>query len=81
LARVLESLCGSAGVRQPFNVPRGVELTVRTAGGKRWIFLLNHTSDTQTIGNSKNFTDLLTRESMTGKINLGAYAVRIMQEA
>jgi beta-galactosidase len=80
LARVLQSLSSSAGVRLPFNVPRGVELTVRTAGGKQWTFLLNHTSGAQTVDNSRKCTDLLTRESISGRVNLGAYAVRVLQQ-
>lgn len=81
LSRVLQSLAGSAGVQQPIEVPRGVELTVRTSGGKQWIFLLNHTSDMQTVGIPKNFTDVLTREALTGKVSLSAYGVRILQVA
>jgi beta-galactosidase len=79
LSRVLPSLAGSAGVQQPLDVPRGVELTVRTAGGKQWIFLLNHTPDAQTVGISKNFTDVLTMETLNGKATLEAYGVRILR--
>ena len=81
LSRVLQSLAGSAGVQQPMDVSRGVELTVRTSGGKQWIFLLNHTADTQTVGIPKNFTDVLTREALAGKVSLGAYGVRVLQVA
>jgi beta-galactosidase len=42
LSRVLRTLSALAGVEQPLDVPPGVEMTVRTSGDKRWIFLLNH---------------------------------------
>ena len=42
LARVLRTLSGLAGVKQPLEVPPGVEVTVRRAGDKQWIFVLNH---------------------------------------
>ena len=44
LARVLRTLSGLAGVKPPLDVPPGVEVTVRRAGDKQWIFVLNHTS-------------------------------------
>jgi beta-galactosidase len=60
-------------------VPHGVELTVRTAGGKQWIFLLNHTAEAQTVRLAKSFTDVLSKETLTGKASLEAYGVRILQ--
>jgi beta-galactosidase len=79
LSRVLQWFVGSAGVQRPLDVPRGVELTVRTGGGKQWIFRLNHTADAQTVGLEKSFTDALSKETLSGKISLDAYGVRILQ--
>ncbi len=81
LARVLRTLSGMAGVKPPLEVPAGVELTVRKAGDKQWIFVLNHTSSSQSVSILKSFTDLLTGETHTGKIDVSAFGVRVLQAA
>jgi beta-galactosidase len=78
LARVLRSLSQSAGVKQPFDVPAGVEMTVRRSGDKEWIFLLNHASVAQTVSIPKPFTDLLTNEAHSGTVELSGYGVRVL---
>jgi beta-galactosidase len=79
LSRVLQKLADLAGVKQLFQVPAGVELTVRRAGDKQWIFLLNHTSAPQGINVPRTFKDLLTGETLTQKVGLDAYGVRVLQ--
>jgi beta-galactosidase len=79
LARLLRSLATSAGVQQPFEVPAGVELTVRTSGDRQWVFLLNHASVAQTVSIPRRFTDLVTSEAQAGSISLAAYGVRVLQ--
>jgi beta-galactosidase len=79
LARVLRTLSGTAGVKPPLEVPAGVELTVRKAGDKQWIFVLNHTSSSQSVSILKSFTDLLTGETHTGKIDVSVFGVRVLQ--
>jgi beta-galactosidase len=78
LARVLRSLSQSAGVKQPFDVPPGVEMTVRKSGDKEWIFLLNHAAVAQTVSIPKPMTDLLTKEAHSGTIELSGYGVRVL---
>ncbi|MGH9540190.1 MAG: beta-galactosidase [Terriglobales bacterium] len=78
LARVLRSLSQSAGVKQPFDVPAGVEMTVRKSGDKEWIFLLNHAAVAQTVSIPKPMTDLLTKEAHSGTIELSGYGVRVL---
>ena len=79
LSRVLRAFAASAGVKRPFDVPAGVELTVRKSGDKQWIFLLNHTSVAQTVGLPTAFTDLLTKEAQSGTIELSGYGVKVLQ--
>ncbi len=79
LGRVLRSLARSASVQQPLDAPRGVEPTVRTSGGKNWVFLLNHTGDVQSVGIATNFTDIVTEEKLAGRVSLESYGVRILQ--
>jgi beta-galactosidase len=79
LSRVLQKLADLAGVKQLFQVPAGVELTVRRSGDKQWVFLLNHTSAPQAINVPRTFKDLLTGETLTQKVGLDAYGVRVLQ--
>ena len=78
LARVLRTIAASAGVQPATNVPAGVEMTVRKAGDKEWIFLLNNTSVAQTVTLPKTFTDLLTKETHSGAVELSGYGVRVL---
>ncbi len=78
LSRVLQTLAVSAGVKQPSEVPAGVEMTVRKSGGQRWILLLNHTSELRTVSIPGSFQDLLTGDLVSQKIDLNAYAVRVL---
>ncbi len=79
LSRVLRSLAARMGVKPSLEVPSGVEVTVRNSGDKQWMFLLNHTPTAQTINIPKTFVDLLTSESHTGTVELGAYGARVLQ--
>jgi beta-galactosidase len=79
LARVLQAFSAVAKVQKPLDVPAGVELTVRKTTAKEWIFVLNHTADTQTISIPKAFTDLVTGESQSAKVKLSPYGVRVLQ--
>lgn len=81
LARVLRTLSGLAGVKPPLEVPPGIELTVRRAGDKQWIFVLNHTSVSQSVSIPKTFTDLLTGGTHSGKVDVSGYGVRVLQNA
>ena len=78
LARVLQTFSGMAGVKPPLEAPARVEVTVRKSGNKQWIFVLNHTSAIQSVNVPGAVTDLLTGESLTGKIELSGYGVRIL---
>jgi beta-galactosidase len=81
LARVLATLLGSRGVKPPFDVPRGVELTVRSAANQQWLFLLNHTPSAQEITLPGSFTDALTGSPVAGRRTLAAYDVLILHPA
>jgi beta-galactosidase len=81
LDRVLQTLSGLAGIKPTLEVPQGVEVTVRKAGDKQWIFLLNHAPTSQSVNIPKGFTDLLTGKTYAGKIDLSAYGVLVLREA
>jgi beta-galactosidase len=79
LARVITSLLATAGIKTSFDVPRGVELTVRKAGDQQWVFLLNHTPTSQGVTVPGQFTDLLTGTMHARRIVLAPYAVLVLQ--
>ena len=79
LARVLQKVAALAEINQPFEVPPGVELTVRKAGDKQWIFLLNHTPEARTLNIPRSFKDLLVGETLNQSVHLGAYGVRVLR--
>ena len=78
MARVLRTITASAAVQTAIEVPSGVEMTVRKSGDKEWIFLLNHTSVAQTVTIAKPFTDLLTKQALSGTVELSGYGVRVL---
>ena len=79
LARVLGKLSALAGVKQPLEAPAGVEVTLRRTGGKRWMFLLNHSSETKSLALPGRFTDVVSGEARTGKVELKGYDARVLQ--
>jgi beta-galactosidase len=81
LARVLGTLLGTAGIKSSFGVPRGVEITVRTSGDRRWIFVLNHTQESQEVSLPGRFADLLTGTAHAEKASLRPYDVLVLKPA
>jgi len=79
LTRVLRTLAAMAGVKAPLDVPHGVELTVRRAGGKRWTFLLNHTPEAQVVTLPAPYVDVLSGQKRSGSIELAPYGVQVLQ--
>jgi beta-galactosidase len=75
----MAALMDNAGIKSPFDVPRGVELCVRKSGSAQWLFLLNHTASAQTVTHPGQFKELLTGATSTGKLTLDAYDVRVLQ--
>jgi beta-galactosidase len=81
LARVMASLMETAGIKSSFGIPPGVEMTMRTSGEKRWVFLLNHTSVGQQVTLPGAFTDASSGATHSGKIELKAYDAVVLQPA
>jgi beta-galactosidase len=81
LARVLGLLLKTAGIKASFGLPRGVEMTTRKAGNRQWIFLLNHTSDSQEVSLPGQFNDLLTGATQSRSTSLKPYDVLVLQPA
>ncbi len=79
LARVLITLLAARGVKSSFRVPPGVEVTTRQAGGRRWIFLLNHTASTQTVSLPGKYKDAVTGAEHASVMQLDAYGATVLQ--
>ena len=80
LARVLLTLMAMSGVT-PLKLPTGVEWTTRTAGGRSWTYLLNHTSTAQSAEISGNYRDAFDSSALTSPVSLEPYGVRVLVSA
>jgi beta-galactosidase len=78
LANLLGKLQAMAAVKQPLQTPPGVEVTVRRAGGKQWMFLLNHGAEARSVNLPGQFTDLVSGEARPGKVELKGYDARVL---
>jgi beta-galactosidase len=78
LAIALMKLAGMAGVKPALQAPRGVEVTVRRAGGKQWTFLLNHGAESRSVDLPGKFTDAVGGGAVSGKIELKGYDARVL---
>jgi beta-galactosidase len=79
LGRVLNTLAVSAGAKAELDAPQGVEVTVRESGGKRWVYVLNHSSSQQTAPLKKTYKEVPTGVTRSGQLMLGPYGVSVLQ--
>jgi len=79
LARALLTLAAAAGVKAAAQLPAGVELTRRRISEGGVTFLLNHSSQPQSIQLGGSSKDLLTGSSLSGSISLEPYGVRVLR--
>ncbi|MEO5641399.1 MAG: beta-galactosidase, partial [Sphingomicrobium sp.] len=68
LARLLDRSMLAAGIRPPFVVPDGVEVTQRRRGAREWVYLLNHSPAAQSVALPRPMRDLLTGQALSGSI-------------
>jgi beta-galactosidase len=80
LGRVLNTLAATADARAPIETPSGVEVTVRVADQKRWIYLLNHTSEAQTVKLARSHKELISGGTVSGPISIDGYGVWVLAE-
>jgi beta-galactosidase len=79
LARVLRTVVAMSGSKSRIEAPRGVELTRRRAGGKEWVFVLNHTPDEQKVNLAGNFGALVGTGPSNQMLTLRAYDLAVLQ--
>jgi beta-galactosidase len=81
-ATLADWLIAQAGVAPPLIAPPGVEVTARTDGSGRLLFVLNHTATTQELTLDRAYRNLLSDGSrLYGRAPLDAHAVLILEEA
>jgi beta-galactosidase len=78
LAITLMKLAGMAGVKPVLQAARGVEVTVRRAGGKQWTFLLNHSGEARSVDLPGRYTDVVSGTAVTGRLELKGYDARVL---
>lgn len=77
----LANLCAEKGIEPLLNAPAGVETTRRVNDGVSYLFLLNHNaSDVEVDLGDKKAMDLLTTESVSGRIVVPGRGVRILEQ-
>jgi len=81
LGRVLNVLAATAGIRPEIAAPVGVEVATRGSGAGSATFVLNHTSQPQTVTLTRTYKELVTGASLSGGIILEPYGVRVLTPA
>ncbi len=74
-------LLQQAGVSALLDAPEGVEVTERWQGDQRLLFVLNHTTQEQTVNFPRPYTNLLNGASIRGSVRIAAREVLLLSEA
>ena len=72
-------LLTDAGIKPVINPPNGVEVSIRQGGGKKLLFLINHTEQTQIVNIPKGKLELLSQIKADRTIELGTYGVAVIK--
>jgi beta-galactosidase len=80
LAPWLKRIAEEAGVPAPLeHIPAGLEVTERASGDRRFLFLLNHTSQTMALKSERIYgTDLLSGSEVAGQMELPARGAAVV---
>lgn len=81
LQGLLGHICIERGIRPIMPPKAGIETTCRTKNGQSYVFVLNHSADTQTIAlGGVQGTELLTETSVAGQAVIAGRGVLIIEE-
>ena len=81
MARLLEMACASASIEASADAPGGVEAVRRTAGGRSFLFLLNHREVAVDVPISTAGVNLVDGSSVhPGLVHLGSRGVAVIRE-
>jgi beta-galactosidase len=81
LSRVIRGLLEMAGSKSEFTSPPAVEITRRRAGGREWVFALNHSNEGQKITVSGRFASVLPKKNADREVELKPYEVVVLQRS
>jgi len=81
LSRVIRTLLEMAGSKSEFTSPPAVEITRRRAGGREWVFALNHSNEGQKITVSGTFTSVLDKKNFDRELELKPYEVVVLKRS
>ena len=68
-----------AGVNRLPDLPEGVQISVRSKGTARYMFIMNLTQKRQTVSLGSEFTSLLLRETVGPELVMDPYGVEIVE--
>ncbi|GAI87594.1 unnamed protein product, partial [marine sediment metagenome] len=77
--QLIAKLLTDAGIKPVINPPNGVEVSIRQGGGKKLLFLINHTEQTQMVNIPKGKLELLSQKKADRTIELGTYGVAVIR--
>ena len=77
--QLVQALLGDAGIEPLLAPPRGVEVTLREGGGRKLLFILNHTTLPVTVGVPAGKHELLTGRVTADTLELAALGVAVVQ--
>jgi len=78
--RLMGWVCEQRHISAPLATPKGVEVTVREAGGARYLFVLNGTDEEQTVDVGDGGHDLIAGVNRSGQVKLDALNVLILRQ-
>jgi beta-galactosidase len=77
--QLLARLLADAGVRPLVTPPAGVEVSLRQGAGRKLLFLLNHTEQTQTVAVPAGKQELLSGRKTAACLDLPPFAVAVVR--
>lgn len=77
--RLAKALLADAGIEPVLELPEGVEVSVREGGGRRLVFILNHTTTPKTVRVPAGKRELLTQQSTRDTLELGILGVAVLE--
>jgi beta-galactosidase len=76
---LVKALLADAGVRPLLEPPEGVEVSAREGGGRRLLFLINHTATPKTVRVPPGKRELLTGGLTADTLDLGSLGVAVLE--
>lgn len=68
-----------AGVAPLLETPPGVEVAARDKDGRRYLFVLNHTGESQSVSVLGSYKNVLTGAAVRGNVSLAPYDLAILE--